>query len=250
MLSVAFEGCACRAAFHVGVATWWTRRGMRPEVVAGASSGALVAAAVAVGRTDELREVWLEMAGTRVFEPRRLLRGRWPGRMSHLLGDRLRVEHGDLRMRDVPALRVVITRVGLRGLRSVVLRGGSERVVDAVLGSCFIPGPYSRPVVLQGRPAVDGAWFARTPIDALPRGRRIAVVTNTQGRLFTGWPRQRVERVPKDVRVLAPIEELPLTGFDFDGPGTRAAIAIGEASAAAFHAEHWRWIQGGEAFRS
>ncbi|MEZ4318973.1 MAG: patatin-like phospholipase family protein [Myxococcota bacterium] len=243
VVPVALEGCACRAAFHVGVTSWMVGRGLTPPVVAGASSGALVGAVWAVGRVPELREAWLEMAGTaRVFEPRRLLRGRWPGRMSHLLRDRLD-EYGHLRMSDVPALRVAITRLGLRGPRRVVLDARSDvSVVDAVLASCFIPGPYSRPVVVGRRFAVDGAWFERVPVGALPVGRAIAVVSDPRGRIVGGWPRERTLPVSADVRVLAPLEPLPLSGFDFDGPGTRAAIAIGEASAEAFVRANERWM--------
>ncbi len=42
-----FEGCANRAAFHVGVAEVLWAAGRRPDAVAGASSGAVIAAAVA-----------------------------------------------------------------------------------------------------------------------------------------------------------------------------------------------------------
>ena len=38
-LGIAFEGCACRAAFHVGAVEWLTENGFRPAAVAGASSG-------------------------------------------------------------------------------------------------------------------------------------------------------------------------------------------------------------------
>lgn len=245
MLSVAFEGCACRAAFHVGVVSVFDREGVAPEQVAGASSGALVAAIWRFGRADELREIWLSRAGhTRVFEPHRLLRGRWPGRMSHVLRGHLDA-YAHLRMPDIPGLNIAITRVGLRGPRPVVLTAADDvRVLDAVLGSCFIPGPYSRPVVVQRRLAVDGAWFDRVPIDAVPVGRRVAVVSDPAGRRLAGFPRTRRLDWPSDVRVLAPNAPLPLSGFDFDGPGTHAAVAIGEASAERFLRRNDRWLSG------
>ena len=60
-LGIAFEGCACRSAWQVGVAEWLVARGVRLSVAAGASSGALVAAAVALGEVPRMREVWLDV---------------------------------------------------------------------------------------------------------------------------------------------------------------------------------------------
>ncbi len=245
MVPVALEGCACRAAFHVGVADWLTARGFTPRVVAGASSGALVGAIWRYGRIGELREAWLSLAGTaRVFELQRALEGRWPGRMSHVIGDQL-AGYRHVRMRDLPGLRVAVTRLGLRGPRRVVLTEADDvAVVDAVLASCFIPGPYSRPVVVNRRFAVDGAWFERTPVSALPVGRRLAIVSYPDGALRGLWPFGRALRRPDDVRVIAPIEPLPLSGFDFDEHGTRSAVAIGERSAEAFVRANEAWMAG------
>jgi hypothetical protein len=214
-------------------------------VVAGASSGALVASIWRYGRISDLREVWLSLAGTaRVFEMRRALEGRWPGRMSHVIGNQL-AEYRHVRMCDLPGLRVAVTRLGLRGPRRVVLSEDDDvAVVDAVLASCFIPGPYSRPVIVGGRFAVDGAWFERTPVSALPPGRRLAIVSYPDGALRGAWPFGRALRRPDDVRVIAPIEPLPLSGFDFDEAGTRAAVRIGERSAEAFVRVNETWMAG------
>src|SRR6185295_10752810 len=86
MLGIAFEGCGCRAAFHVGAVEWLATHGLIPDAVSGASSGALIAGALAIGRADDLRAVWTELLGTRVCEARRLLSGRWPFRMSDIVG--------------------------------------------------------------------------------------------------------------------------------------------------------------------
>lgn len=221
-----------------------SRNGFVPPVVAGASSGALVGAIWHYGRVEDLREVWLEMAGrARVFEPAKLLEGRWPGRMSHILREHLDA-YRHVRMADVPGLKVAVTRLGLRGPRPIVIDETHDvSVVDAVLASCFIPGPYSRPVVIGRRLAVDGAWFERVPVSALPPGPRIAIVSDPVGRLTGGWPIGRDLPTPDDVRVLAPVRPLPLSGFDFDGPGTRAAVAIGEESAESFVRRNEAWIR-------
>lgn len=243
MVPIAFEGCACRAAFHVGVAGWLQERGLVPPVMAGASSGSIVAALWSAGELEVLRELWLELAGvTTVFEPRRLLRGRWPGRMSHVLGGPLeRFSH--LTMSDLPGLQVVVTRCGLRGPRPVVIDSTHDvPMVKAVLASCFIPGPYSRPVVLNRRVAVDGAWFQRVPVMGLPDGPALLVVTDPGAEVLAGWPISRTMRVGENRKVLAPIRPLPLWGFDFDAASTREAMAIGAASADAFFRREAGWL--------
>jgi predicted acylesterase/phospholipase RssA len=80
--AIAFEGCGCRAAFHVGAVEWLFENRLIPGAVAGASSGALIASAAAVGRVGDLRPVWTELFGSRVCDLGRLWRGRWPFRMS------------------------------------------------------------------------------------------------------------------------------------------------------------------------
>ena len=83
---IAFEGCGCRAAFHVGVIEWFTEHDLVPHAVAGASSGALIAggqpsaAPPIYGRSGRS----CSAAGSASF--RRLLRRRWPYRMSEIVG--------------------------------------------------------------------------------------------------------------------------------------------------------------------
>lgn len=240
MLSIAFEGNACRAAFHIGVARELFDRGVRPDIVAGASSGSLVAAAWAAGALDTLEERWLELiASARPFDLGALKRGRWPGRMSHVLRDGLERDHGAVMLADVPMLRVAVTRLGVRGRRAVHLGPDTDlRVVDAVLASCFIPGPYSRPVFVGRRPAVDGAWVARVPIDALPIGSRVAVVGDELGRLRAGLIRERPVLRPDDVEVIHPTGPLRAQGFVFDPVAAREAIDHGREVGAAWVIQH------------
>ena len=249
MLAVAFEGCACRAAFHVGVVEWLSERGMLPEAVAGASSGSLVAAAVALGRAGELREGWEARLGLDIWQPGRVLRGRWPLTMSHVLREALRDHVGDVRLPDVPRpLAIAVTRLSRRGrVERVLTRSDDLPVAEAVAASSFLPGPYSRPTFVDRRPALDGAWQVRTPIAAaraLGATRTLACVSDEEGRLLGGFFRIRAFPVPADVAVLAPIEPLALRGFDFDPPRTRHAFAVGRRSAEAFVRAREEWLAG------
>jgi predicted acylesterase/phospholipase RssA len=83
-VGIAFEGCACRAAFHVGALEWLSEHGFRAAAVAGASSGSLVAAAVAMNRHEGLRAAWMDLVGSPVGDWRRVLRARWPFRMTEI----------------------------------------------------------------------------------------------------------------------------------------------------------------------
>ncbi len=250
---IAFEGCAGRAAFHVGVVEELSARGLRPRAVAGASSGAIVAATLACGRAGGLAELWLGSLRRRFYDPRRLLRGRWPFAMSDILGDALGRELAGWRT-DTALLPLEIAVTVWQGGRfRRRLLGPRDRVgvVEAVLASCYIPGPYARMVPIAGRPALDGAWQVRTPVDGLPRELpRIAVVTNTGGRLEGGFPRTISLRPEPGVTVLAPREELPVRGFQLARGLHERCIAIGRRSAAEFLDAQWSVLQAGQCQRS
>src|SRR5262249_17449920 len=143
-LGIALEGCGCRAAFHVGALEWLTERGFRPAAVAGASSGSLVAAALATNRAAQLRGAWMELVGSRVCDWRRLLRARWPFRMTEIVGDAARRHFGDAEMRDavVPLAIAVTVWDNWRFERRVITRGHRLRIAAVVQASCFFPGPY------------------------------------------------------------------------------------------------------------
>ncbi|MCB9766182.1 MAG: patatin-like phospholipase family protein [Alphaproteobacteria bacterium] len=248
MLGIAFEGSACRAAFHVGAIEWFSERGVRFGAVAGASSGALVAAAVATHRVDTLREAWTALLGeTAVFQPARLLRLRWPFMMSHILQEALDTWVGDQKLSeaDLP-LAIPVTRLTLRGrVRRVYTHEHDVSAARVILASCYIPGPYARPVRLDGGLGVDGAWVERVPVrDVLALGARraLAVVADPHGRLLGDLLRPRVFPVPDAVRVLHPPEALPLRSFEFDRARTLACFDIGRAAAEDFARRNEDWL--------
>jgi predicted acylesterase/phospholipase RssA len=73
MIAIAFEGCACRAAFHAGVCAALAEGNIALDLASGASSGSLCAAAVAAGRGAQLPAMWRALAGRKVVSLRRLL---------------------------------------------------------------------------------------------------------------------------------------------------------------------------------
>jgi predicted acylesterase/phospholipase RssA len=249
-LGIAFEGCGCRAAFHVGAVERLAAHGIEFAAVAGASSGALVAGAVALRRIAQLRPAWLALTGTPVCDPLRLLRGRWPFRMSEIVGDAARDYFGTTRMGDTSIpLAVVVTQLRARGFERRTLTACDDDVLlsAAVRASCFIPGPYSRMVPIDRRLTFDGAWLERVPIrDAATVGatRVIACVSDPTGRLLRGAWRPAPAEMPPDIdyRVLSPIAPIPVGTFDFNRRATLESIEIGARSAEAFVARNRDWL--------
>jgi predicted acylesterase/phospholipase RssA len=247
-LGVAFEGCACRAAFHVGAIEWLTEQGFRPAAAVGASSGSLVAAAVAMGRVEELREAWMEVAGSAVCDWRRLLRARWPFMMTEIVSGAAQRRFADALMANtnVPLGIPVTVWDNWRFQRRLFTGRHRLRIAAVVQASCFLPGPYWQMVPLDGRPTFDGAWLTRVPVDdveTLGAGKVIACSSNIDGRLLRGAIRPIDAATPRaDYRVLYPIEPLALGAFDFNIERSVQALAIGRASAAAFVDRHRDWL--------
>jgi predicted acylesterase/phospholipase RssA len=249
-IGIAFEGCGCRAAFHVGALEWFIAHGVSFSAFAGASSGALIAAAAALGRFDDVRPAWMALLGTRVCDPRLILRGRWPFRMSEIVGDAAREYFGDRLMGDtLTPLAIVITQLRRNGFeRRTLTASDLVPLASAVRASCFIPGPYSRMVPIDGRLTFDGAWLGRVPIhEASQLGARkvIACVGDDEGRLLRGALRAVPFEVPAEVdyRVLSPITPLPIRTFDFDRGATMESFEIGAASAEAFVGKQRQWME-------
>lgn len=248
-LGIAFEGCGCRAAFHVGALEWLTEQGLEFAAVTGASSGALIAGALAIQRVSDLRPAWVELLGTQVCDLRRVLRGRWPFRMSEIVGGAAERYFGSRLVGDASIpLGVVVTQLGPRGFSRRMLTSRDQvPLAAAVVASCFIPGPYSRMVAIDRRPTFDGAWLGRVPIreaHELGSSKIIACVSDDAGRLLRGALRAVPAEPPaeSDYRVLSPIRPLPLGTFDFNATATRDTFEIGRASAEAFVAREREWL--------
>lgn len=161
-------------AVVVGMLREIVAAGERPDLVVGASAGAINGAYYAANPTPDgvaaLEDLWRSLTGTRVFGPRWMSLMALLRRRDHLFGTaRLRqllekhLSFGDLRATRVQ-LHVVASdqRTG----EEVILSEGN--VVDAVLASSAIPGVF--PAVRIGtRELVDGGVASNTPIGAAIR---------------------------------------------------------------------------------
>lgn len=241
MLALVVEGCANRAAFAAGVVAELDRLGVRPALAAGASSGSIVCAAWAAGQAAALPALWQAVAGGSIVRWRDARANRSPFAMSAIVGDALRAALGDGDLRAAPAEALcTVTRV--RDRRALVL-SSRERAdfVHAVLGSCFVPILYGRPVRIDGALVLDGGARDNLPLAAAAaRGATtiLAVVPAADG---TARPRVLGPRVrpadvaPPGVRVVTihPPAPLAVQPWTLERAAMAQAIAAGRAAAQA-----------------
>ncbi|MGD9752660.1 MAG: patatin-like phospholipase family protein [Acidimicrobiia bacterium] len=163
-------GGASLGAVQVGMLQALAEGGIRPDVLIGASVGAVNAAWLAAAGPeadlDQLASLWPTMRRGTVF-PTGLRSG-----LEGLVGRRAGlVESGPLRRlleRHLPVRRIEDTAVALRIVvadlldgRDVALRAGP--LVGAVLASTAIPGVFP-PVDIDGRSYVDGGVVNNAPL--------------------------------------------------------------------------------------
>jgi NTE family protein len=234
VLGIAFEGCACRAAFHAGVVAGLAEAKVPIALAAGASSGSLCAAGVAAGRAVELPSVWRALGGRSIVSLKRALWNRSIFDMSHLVRHTVReaLAGGDLRRGPGEAL-VVATR--LRDLRPIVYSSREEPdLVEPLLGSCFFPVLYGRPVQVRGEWLLDGGLVDNLPIETLvERGADevIAVVTSPEGTALKTPLRKRwrPRAAGARVHVIHPRAPLEIRSWDLDADRIARALDEGYA---------------------
>jgi NTE family protein len=164
------SGGASLGAVQVGMLQALHARGVRPDLVFGASAGALNAAWIAgdpqLEDLDGLVEVWAALRTRDVFPVQPLtgllgFLGRRDSlistdRLEALVARRLRFE----RLEDAPIPLCVVATEVTSG-REVPLTTGNA--LNAIIASASIPGVFS-PVKIEGRTLMDGGVVNNTPI--------------------------------------------------------------------------------------
>ncbi|MDR2791603.1 MAG: patatin-like phospholipase family protein [Tannerellaceae bacterium] len=157
-LGLALSGGGARGFAHLGMFKIMEERGIKPNIIAGTSAGALAGALFADGYSaDDIR---------RLFSGRdflRLVRIHLPTsglfgmeRMKEFLDKNLRTK----RIENLPIPMVIIATDFDNG-KAHEFREGD--LADAVLASCSIPIVFS-PVVIGGIHYVDGGLFRNFPV--------------------------------------------------------------------------------------
>ena len=255
-LVVGAGGAACAAA--VGAHRALKRAGVAVDGVVGSSTGAAVAAALALGWEAEtteavLRRLWVpavmrgarQRAALRLALPRLGRGGSFALSEGGALEERVRRAFGEARFEDV-RIPLLIVATDLASGESVRIEEGL--VADAVRASLSIPVLFP-PVVWQGRELVDGALSEPLPVLEASGWGSVAVVAlgfasraplraggalgavlathvaavNNQMRLASAY-----YDLAAPVRLLRLEPDLDGATPMFDGSGTGEAIARGE----------------------
>src|SRR6266851_910731 len=158
-LGIALGSGSARGWAHIGVLRALTEAGIAPDFVAGCSMGAMVGAAFAAGRIEQLEAWALSLDWKRVvglvdfglrgglFKGDRLL-NLYQGQFVQCLFSELQVPFA-------------VVATDLATGQEVWLRDGN--VSDAVRASCTVPGLF-RPVWREGRYLVDGSVVNPIPV--------------------------------------------------------------------------------------
>ncbi|MFT3778626.1 MAG: patatin-like phospholipase RssA [Ottowia sp.] len=188
VIGLALGSGSARGWAHIGVLRALTAAGIRPDVVCGASVGAIVGAAYAAGELDRFEQWVLGMDRRAVMSYMDFSLG-----SGVLKGERLvsfmRAHFGDRPIEALP-MRFAAVATALHSGDEVWLREGS--VADAVRASFALPGLFT-PVWREGRLLVDGGLVNPVPVSlarALGAEVVIAVDLNSDklGRYFHAAP--------------------------------------------------------------
>jgi predicted patatin/cPLA2 family phospholipase len=265
-MKLVLEGGGARAAYSAGVVHALAEAGVRPKVVIGCSSGSINAAFCASGQTATVVDLWSNYVPGKHFISwrRQLTPFGGPGlavddmldrvMIGQSLFDRVAATRGD------PELYIAATDVATG--EGVLVKPDASNVVEWLRASLALPVGYNRIVTIEGRGFIDGGVAMPVPFDeplASPcEGPTVVILTRKMNTLKAApklWERafiwtivpraaraatlrqhelhnrvmQRlslaVER--KEVMLVNPPDEMPLSRFTRDPVRIRAGIALG-----------------------
>jgi NTE family protein len=160
-LGLALGGGGVRGAAHLGVFSVLEREGIKPDVVAGTSVGALVGAGIAGGVSSaEMLRYFREARWKRIARPS------WRSKLSMLdanpLGELLTRITSAQTIADLALPFAAVACDILTGARVVITEGSLS---EAVVASSAIPALFE-PVRGRGHLLVDGSLVDNLPVDA------------------------------------------------------------------------------------
>lgn len=180
-LGLALGGGVARGWAHIGALRALIEAGIRPDIIAGTSIGALVGGVYLAGKLDVL-EKW-----ARSLDRRRMMSYmdvRWGG-SGFMRGERLArvLRHylGDIAIEDLDRKFAAVT-CDLRTGYEVWLQRGA--IVPAVRASYALPGAFE-PIKIDGRYMIDGALVNPVPVSACrAMGAHMVIAVSLNGDAF------------------------------------------------------------------
>jgi NTE family protein len=176
-LGLALGGGAARGWAHIGALQALNEAGIRPDIIAGTSIGAVVGGCYAAGRLDELTEFALQLTPARVLALLDVHVG--SGLISgDRLGRRLTENLEGLTIEKLP-LRFAAIATEFNTGHEIWLTRGS--LINALRASYALPGIFD-PRRIGGRWLMDGALVNPVPVTAARAlGAEIVVAVNLSG---------------------------------------------------------------------
>ncbi len=188
-LGIALGSGSARGWAHIGVLRALAKQGIAPDFIAGCSMGAMVGAACAAGRIEDLEAWALSLDWKGVVGLLDLgLRG------GLIKGDRLlnmyQGKFVECQFSEL-ALPFAAVATDLATGKELWLREG--KVSDAVRASCTVPGLF-RPVWLDGRYVVDGSVVNPIPVSLCrAMGAEVVIAVDLGSHMDRRFPLDRRE---------------------------------------------------------
>jgi len=162
-IGLALGGGGARGWAHIGVLRVLTREGMAPDIVAGTSIGAIVGAAFAAGRLDDLEAFAKRMDRRAIWRLTDLNLGKGGGlvlgqRVAQALAEII----GDQDIASLKTKFVAIATELQTGHEVWIEEGG---LIAALRASYALPGIFV-PALVDGRLLVDGGIANPVPVSA------------------------------------------------------------------------------------
>jgi NTE family protein len=180
-IGLALGGGAARGWAHIGVLRVLEKAGIRPDVIAGTSMGALAGGAWAADRLDQLEEFARAMTKRRMFGfmdwrigGNGLISG---GRLAKLL----ELNFGETLIEDLPVKYAAIATELSSGHEIWLTRGN---LIQSMRASYALPGIFT-PIKIGGRWLADGALVNPIPVSAARAlGARVVIAVNLHSDVF------------------------------------------------------------------
>jgi NTE family protein len=191
-IGLALGAGGARGWAHIGVIRALQAAGIEPQVVCGASMGALIGSAYAGGTLERI-EGWAQTLGWR--DVLGLMDFTWRGGLirGEKWFDFFRASAEDRDIADLPVLFAAVA-TELHTGREVWLREG--KALDAVRASIAIPGVFA-PVLRGGQVLVDGGLVNPVPVSLCRAMGADIVIAVDLGWAKIGYYRERAQAVAR-----------------------------------------------------
>jgi len=178
--AIVVEGGAMRGIFSVGVLDVFLERGFDPfQVAIGVSAGACNLASHVARQEGRNRRCYFELMSRREFiDVRRVASGQSVVDLDWLWTALAQRDPLDVAAIARSPVELIVVATSARTGDPLYLHPGPGRMLDALKGSCALPGLYRGDVSVEGEPLIDGGVSDPIPVEeAYRRGaRRILVI--------------------------------------------------------------------------